>query len=209
MMMSWRRTTIRPRGECSSKKKSWRKSRGMGGPADGSSSKRPHPRVIPRCPICLRRRCRDRLLCGRCARTWTWDRSMHYFRRKLRGAPPIRWKTQRRLTSVLREIHGEDAVHSEVCPPWACSPKGALLRYDIAIPALRILVEYHGPQHYSEEAMRWWIRGGRNSPGKVRRALSHRQTLDELKEVRAREHGWDLVILQGPRPWMHLPDELT
>jgi len=108
------------------------------------------------------------------------------FRRKKRGAGTLKWKGQRALTRKLEAKYGRSRVFSEAAPLWAIGAKGALLRFDIAIPDQKILVEYQGPQHEDPRAMRYFSR----TPAKAFRELKKR---DALKRELARANGWVLI----------------
>jgi len=101
-----------------------------------------------------------------------------------------RWKGQDRLERILKDIAGRRNVFSELRLAGALGPNGGLLEYDFYIPALGVLVEYNGEEHY------------RYIPHfhKGKRDFEYRVLCDRMKEEYAREAGLILVVFTYEEP---------
>ena len=127
------------------------------------------------------------VLCNGCNRTYAWNRSGRYLRRRVSES---KWKHQEDLYIVvgklMREV-GEDPrrVVTEVgFPDWGISNLGGLLRFDLAIPKLHILIDYHGSQHYTP----------RNRYHRTHAAYEHQVENDDLKRALAPINGYNYLI---------------
>jgi hypothetical protein len=118
------------------------------GKKKGKNGKKP-----PRCLVCLRRgNGSSTPLCKEHEGLYIWDKEQGYLRRRKRGGPglPNKWKkiwpSQGKLQRILEGSLGLKVDH-EVGFLDLLSPKGALLRWDMCIPSLKVLVEFDGEQH--------------------------------------------------------------
>lgn len=93
----------------------------------------------------------------------------------------MKHKGQMKLTRTCRKIFPDLRVFQEVAFPDLVSDKGALLRYDIAVPEFRILIEYHGCTKFEKFVHRKRARWDR--------AKLH----DALKKAYAEENEWAFV----------------
>lgn len=128
------------------------------------------------------------VLCAKCNREWLWYPGGRYFRRR---ESESRWKGQSQLvdtvTSIVKGL-GIDSrsIISEVgFPDWGISTGGGLLRYDVAVPKLRLLVDYHGVQHYTPDN-----RFHRGNMDKYNRQRDN----DKLKAKLSGINGWNYVV---------------
>jgi len=95
------------------------------------------------CPLCLSET--SDILCKSCSIKYLWDKKYKIFRKKL-NATATKYKAQHSLYEICKSLYG--MAFEEVAFPQCYSKKGALLRFDIYIPNRRILIEYHGRQHF-------------------------------------------------------------
>lgn len=93
----------------------------------------------------------------------------------------MRYKTQNALTKTCRRIFSGLCIYREVAFPDLTSDKGFLLRYDIAIPEVEILVEYHGCAKF--------VKFVHKRLSSFKRARKH----DALKKAYAKHMGWVFV----------------
>jgi len=128
------------------------------------------------CPFCRRK---AEGLCRRCSKRWVFDKIHGLYRLKMRAR--VRHKGQMKLTRTCRRIFPDLRVLQEVAFLDLVSDKGALLRYDIAVPEFRILIEYHGCTKFAKFIHRTLARWNR--------AKLH----DDLKKSYAKENEWAFV----------------
>lgn len=128
------------------------------------------------------------VLCKHCRKKWIYNKGKDYIRSR---ALKSRYKHQDQLrqvvSNVLHEHYDLDVkrVYSELgFPMWGMSKKGGLLRYDMGVISLKLLVEYHGEQHYHV--------GGKYT--KTKRALEESRRRDYERERLARKNGWNYVV---------------
>lgn len=86
----------------------------------------------------------------------------------------------KQLQWVVTQVHGETIPTRDV----------AKLRFDVAIPRLRLLFEYHGPQHFPKTSNRETIYAGEQEMTSKR---------DKLKRQLALQNGFTLIEI-GPVP---------
>ena len=128
-----------------------------------------------RCKLCSRS-AMD--LCSRCAKRWMFNPEFGIY--CLRPRAKAKFRSQRRLAEFCKEISPE-VVLQEVAFPGLKSDKDKLLRFDIAVPGLKILIEYHGCDgfvpfvHHRKSA---WLRTKQH---------------DKMKRKFAKDIGWKLI----------------
>jgi len=129
------------------------------------------------CPFCKRK---ASVLCQRLAKRWVFDRVHGFYRLKNRAR--VKYKSQTALVRTCRSIFPDLDVFQEIAFPDLVSDKGAMLRYDICIPELSVLIEYHGCTHFVKFIHR--------KMSNWKRSRYH----DKLKKLYAKDNDWNLVI---------------
>jgi len=133
---------------------------------------------------------RDRhlVLCTKCTGIWVWYPARKYIRM---AVVQRRWLRQGVLTDTLVKIFGSAYVVSELkMIEWGVSSRGGFLSFDIAIPSLNLLIDYHGEQHFSFPN-RWH---------KTRRAFTEQLRRDADKVGLASENGWRYLVIGYNEP---------
>jgi hypothetical protein len=121
-------------------------------------------------------------LCKRHTKRYIWDRENEYLRQKNRGGKWERiWPSQGDLAKAISRLGYK--VDQEVMPLWSQSKKGVLMPFDIAIPEIKVLIEYQGEQHDKQvkfffKRKNTWL------------AYIGRQT---LKRDLAEKNGWKVI----------------
>ena len=91
------------------------------------------------------------IMCKDCFKLWSWSPNERFFRK--RGVE-TKWAHQYNLYLNVRDVAAEygikpSRVYTEVgFPDLVLSEKGWPLRFDIAIPSKKFVIEYNGEQHY-------------------------------------------------------------
>ena len=91
------------------------------------------------------------MMCPNCFKDWTWSPNERFFRKR---TPDKKWAHQYQLFVNVLALAGEfsispSRIYTEVgFPDWAVSEKGWPLKFDIAIPSRKTVIEYNGEQHY-------------------------------------------------------------
>lgn len=83
---------------------------------------------------------------------------------------------------ILRWVKGKGVVQEAIFP-WSIGPNGAGYRYDIAVPELKVLVEYDSTLH-----SRFIKHFHRNVKG-----FLEGQSRDEAKNRMAKRAGWTIL----------------
>lgn len=104
-----------------------------------------------KCLICAKPT-KDKL-CYRHSSYYLWDSSIQGFRLRQRGRGS-RYNTHKfhltetKLAKIIENLYGKSDVAVSYYPMWATSPKGVLYEYDILVKSKKLLIAYHGEQHY-------------------------------------------------------------
>jgi hypothetical protein len=121
-------------------------------------------------------------LCEKHAKRYVWDKDNEYLRQKNWGGKwDFIWPTQGSLARAIRKLGYK--VDQEVMPLWAKSRKNVLMPFDMAIPEIKVLVEYQGEQHTKQIKVFFRRRN-------LWKAYLRRQS---RKRRLAKENGWRVV----------------
>ena len=113
---------------------------------------------------------------------YIWDVENQYYRQKKWGGKWKNiWPTQASLARALEKLGYK--VDQEVMPIWSESKKGVLMPFDMAIPELKVLIEYQGEQH--EKRIKPWFRTKARWITYVNR--------QKFKQNLAKQNGWVIV----------------
>jgi len=136
------------------------------------------------CAVCGWRGCGGVLCSRRCSRRYFYDHQHGLVRLKaIRRSPS---QAQRRLYLEVRKwVLGQD-VAQEVVFPWSIGPSGAGYRYDIAVPGLKLLVEYDSGLH----------RTFNKHFHRTMRGFIEAQRRDKVKNKMAKAAGWELIRVE-------------
>ena len=127
------------------------------------------------------------VLCTRCGRDYSWYPRGRYLRLREAGT---KWKNQAALLHSIQDGIREEGgdprrIVTEVgFPDWGISARGGLLRFDIYIPKLNLLVDYHGIQHYKAD----------NPYHRRRGQYSRQRANDKLKRELAPRNGMNYIV---------------
>lgn len=84
-------------------------------------------------------------------------------------------------------------VTDHKCPIVPVNPKTrAKLPFDVCIPSIKLIVEVHGEQHYSDRFYRSMLK---MSETEAQKALRYRQILDRYKKIKAISEGYHYLEL--------------
>ena len=79
------------------------------------------------------------------------------------------------------------------CPIAPVNPKtGHKLPFDVCIPNLKLIIEIHGQQHYSDQFYRTRLKMDNET---ARRELRKRQVIDRYKKIKAIVAGYSYLEL--------------
>ncbi len=121
-------------------------------------------------------------LCLKHANRYMWDSEHQYLRQKKRGGKwHYIWESQAKLAKAIEKIGYK--VDSEVMPLWSKSKKKVLMPFDMAIPELKVLVEYQGEQH--QKRINFFFKSATSWKAYIMR--------QEKKKSLAAKNGWTLV----------------
>ena len=124
-------------------------------------------------------------VCRECSEKYIWNSKGRYFRLREYNN---KYSTQYILTvTVARALGVQNRnVCSEICfPDWCMSSLGGTYKYDIGVPSKRLLIEYHGEQHYL-------------FPSSLIQDISeyiHQRDRDAIKQDIALKNGWNYVVV--------------
>jgi len=159
-----------------------------------------------KCIICRRYHSKGRhiddsyILCLQCGRKWLFYPVGRYVRKRDSHS---RWKHQDQLRDTISTILRpfgirKESIYTEVgFPEWGTSIRGGLLRFDVVVPKLRLLVEYHGMQHYKYP----------NRYHKTEGEYKVQKSNDRRKVALTAENGWHYLTLSyredvGSEEWV-------
>ena len=148
-----------------------------------------------KCCVCLRdgEKKGGVSLCARHSSIFLWDEKEGYLRQRKHGGKwEGIWPSQASVAKMIEQVGYK--VDQEVRPLWALGDKGALLPYYMAVPELKVLVEYQGEQHYHRVRLFFKTKA-------LWAAFLQRQ---KLKKELAKQNGWQLVeITYKDKPLTH------
>lgn len=90
----------------------------------------------------------------------------------------------------MRRWAGGEAAFQEVIFPWSIGPHGAGYRYDIAVPSLRLVVEYDSEMHYRFTSFFH----------KNMAEFASMRLRDQVKDRMAKRAGWKLIRVPEDSP---------
>lgn len=123
----------------------------------------------------------------RCAGRFFYDHNLGIVRAK--GRVKVS-KAQRSLFEDIRRWVSGAPVFQEVIFPWSIGPHGAGYRYDIAVPSLRLVVEYDSEMHFVYTKFFH----------KSMREFASMRLRDQIKDRMAKRAGWKLIRIQEGSP---------
>jgi len=144
------------------------------------------------CKICHRP---GKNLCKIHATTHMYDSKIHGFRFKKRNNGSRHTterfhKSESTLSSILERFFGYDNVVTSYHPLWAKSVKDVLYEFDILLIKEKILVEFHGYQHFKYP----------NIFHKTKKEFQAQRRRDRIKQGMAAKNGYKLIIFRYDEP---------
>jgi hypothetical protein len=127
------------------------------------------------------------VICGKCLEKYQWSPQGRFFRYR---EPNKDWHSQYNLFKNICELgykYGYDkrCVYTEVgFPDWALNSKGNPLRFDIAIPSKKVVIEYNGQQHYNHKSIYHHSRDD----------YDIQKNNDRDKKDCVKAHGWYFIL---------------
>jgi len=125
-----------------------------------------------------------RIICNKCKGEWAYNASGGYIRKRSLVSPWYHQNQLRKHIATILKDRGikRSQVVSEVSfPRWGISQGGGLLRFDIGVPSINLLVDYHGEQHYQK--------------GIVNNDTWKRQKANDLLKTRlVPQFGWTYIV---------------
>ena len=129
----------------------------------------------------------DRIVCSGCTEGWTWNGE--YIRKK---SPVVRYYHQNYLRKCISRVvmknlglSSRDVVSEFAFPSWGISRRNGLLRFDIAVPKLKLLLDYNGPQHYEVDGR--YVRN--------RKELREQKSRDRQKVALSKKANWIYIVV--------------
>lgn len=142
---------------------------------------------------------RDRhlVLCDICNKKYIYNSKKRYIRSRGNRSGS---KHERLLLDTIMDVlslSSRDISTDTGYPDWSISVAGGLLRFDIVIGKYKLLIDYHGEQHYR------YIDGMHNNIGEFKRQKDN----DLLKTKLAPINGWNYIIFNytenvGDEEWV-------